>query len=201
MGNPVERKLSDELIPYFVSADRLKFWPPYWVYIAHKYLNEVFVLLIGLGFSNPVLKFLTKGDGAGANQSFGPNVAGSLPSKLLVVGTLSLVAWGLLKFYIKTTNIETRCTLTQSSRRHFRQLHLQLMRCLSEKDPMPKLTQIQEKVYEIVDRSIVEDAWPYDPVAPHSEDETRNRVDSLVSRFGHNWSVPAEDQLSKGDDQ
>ena len=196
MSNPVKRKLSSELIPYFISADKLRSWKPLWIYTLHRYLNEVFVLLIGLGFSHPILTFLSNFGVAESQSGKGPTVTSVLsPTWLLVLATVCLVLWGLLKFYIKTTNLEARCALTQSCRRHFRHLQLQLVRCLSEPNPISKLTEIQEKIYEIVDRSIVEDAWPFNPIAPKISEEVKKKVDELVTRFGDRWSVPDDEEL------
>jgi hypothetical protein len=74
------------------------------------------------------------------------------------------------------------------------------VRCLSEPNPIPKLTQIQEKVYEIVDRGIVEDAWPYNPIAPNISMEVKKKVEELVTRFGDKWSVPDDEQLLQSGD-
>jgi len=189
-------------MPYFVSAEQLRTWKPLWIYTLHRYLNEVFVLLIGLGFSHPILTlFANVGRTETQRGDKVPALSSVLsPTWLVVLATVCLVLWGLLKFYIKTTNLEARCALTQSCRRHFRQLHLQLVRCLSEPNPIPKLTQIQEKVYEIVDRGIVEDAWPYNPIAPNISMEVKKKVEELVTRFGDKWSVPDDEQLLQSGD-
>jgi len=200
----VEHKVRYEIVPYLVTAERLKLWPPLRIYILYAYLGEFFILLAGFGIAGPVMNFLNP---AGAQSSTGKNsvidsLVHFLGSGYLLIAALSLlVAWGLLKFYIRTEELEKRCNLLRSCMRQCWAMAVDLRGAVAEPNPMPRLLHIQQKLSDLVERNIVERAWVYAPFAPNIGPDVERECEDLIGPFRGNWSNREADERGNDGDQ
>jgi hypothetical protein len=192
--HPVELKLRSQICPYLVTVNRLWRWKPFWVYLAYVYFGEIFLLLAGFGIANPVMTFLTAGQGAGgqakkpADDAAQGTVVEFLGSSTAgVIGLVFLVLWGLLKFYVQKEDLEKRCSLLRSCRLQGAQLANRMRHALPNPDPMPALIDIQEKLEDLIDRNVIERAYPYDGWEPGIDSLIKAYCDNLVAFYSGYW--------------
>ncbi|SFI70934.1 hypothetical protein [Nitrosomonas sp. Nm34] len=189
--HPIERKLRVEICPYLITGKRLNKWTPYRVYIAYSYLGEVFVLLAGFGIANPVMVFLSGGQGTSAPVGNPSTVAEFLSGNWLGwMAIVLLVIWGLIKFYIRSEDLEKRCSLLRSCKQQCMQIEYQLLQVLATETPMEKLPTLQAKLYELVDRNIAERSWQFSGPEPGIENEVDAYCNQLISKYSSFW-LPA----------
>nr|VFK21205.1 MAG: hypothetical protein BECKLPF1236A_GA0070988_102922 [Candidatus Kentron sp. LPFa]VFK23595.1 MAG: hypothetical protein BECKLPF1236C_GA0070990_1000632 [Candidatus Kentron sp. LPFa] len=196
--HPIEQKLKDEICPYLVTARRLNRWGPYWVYLGYSYLGELFVLLAGLGISNPIMSFLSDGqvkleskDGTLITvvQFLNDPWAGGIALALLVM-------WALVKVYIRNENLAKRCSLLRSCQRQCIHLENQLMQLLPAPNPMKELINLQVKLGSLVEWNIVEESWRYGGPAPNINAQVNEYCSQLVSIFSAHWDqAPPNEQI------
>jgi hypothetical protein len=191
--HPVEHKLKYVILPYLVSAELLKKWKPLQVYTFYLYSAETFTLLAGIGLANPIVAFLN-----GGNLTSSSNSSNSSQSIIQFLGsgyaaTLSiilLIAWGILKFYVKNQQLDRRCSLLRSCIQQCAQFSIKVRSAINSDNPMPALISIQEKLSDLIERNIVENAWPYAGPAPKIEEIVDNYCDRLIAPFKDQWIVP-----------
>lgn len=174
--HPVESKLRTELIPYFVSAEKLRWRLLYVAYEIYAYASDLLAALVGLGFASPILQ---------AMQGNKIELQG-----LPVMGVVALLIWITLKIYISRNEGEKRSTLAKSCRRQFRKFSAELNRGLATPTPMPQLVKLQEEITSLVDRHIMEDAWPWAPLAKNIESRVEREVKALCDQYGSGWAKP-----------
>jgi len=189
--HPIERKLRVEICPYLVTAKRLSRWRPYRVYLGYSYLGEVFVLLAGFGFANPVTSFLSGGQGNSQSGEKVVTVAQFLAGSWVGwTALILLLIWGVVKFYIRREDLEKRCSLLKSCQQQCAQLEYQLRKALPVSDPMEELTKIQTKIGDLVDVNIAERSWCHSGPEPGIDTLVDKYCSELVSSFSGYW-IPA----------
>jgi hypothetical protein len=193
----IERKLRVEICPYIVTAQILDRWWPYRTYVVYSYVGEIFVLLAGFGFANPVITFLSDNSMATAPNHNQATVATFLQgSQSGWIALMLLVIWGLVKFYIGREDLEKRCSLLSSCKLQFRQLENQLRKVLADPKPMEKLLELQLKLVELVDRNIAEESWQYNGPAPDIDPLVERYCADLVATFSPFWEPEPSHQRS-----
>jgi len=202
--DPIESKVKNDILRYLVSAERHRSWPPLWIYTLYSYLGEVFILLAGIGIANPVLNYLNNDADskreAGRNALI-PFLVKFLKSDSAVFASLFLlVVWGLIKFYIRTEDLEKRCNLLRSCMTQCKGFSVQLHQALAEADPMPKLIVIQQKLSDLVERNVIERAWIFAPFAPGIGPAVDKECADLVGPYRGKWSkFDADDRRHHGE--
>jgi len=184
----VERKLRYEMLPYLVTAQRLKAWPPMRIYATYLYAAELFVLLAGFGVATPVMRFLS-GNPAGSGDAKQQTIVEFLGSGYMAfLSLVLLVIWGLLKFYVKTEDLPKKCNLLQSCISQCAGFGVQIRRAVADPNPMPTLIVIQAKLSDLVERNVAEGAWPYDGPEPGIQSLVDQQYEDLVAPFRGNWN-------------
>jgi len=192
-SHPIERKLRIEICPYIVTSKHLRKWPPYFIYMAYSYVGEVFVLLAGFGFANPIMSFLTAGQAVAAKEAVEqePTIVKFLSgSDIGWISLILLLIWGLLKFYIKTEDLEKRCSLLKSYIQQCAQFEFRLIRALALEEPMDEVIKIHTKLMDLVDRNIAERSLLDTGIDSKFDDETKQYCDRLIAKYSDNWKQP-----------
>jgi len=197
--HPVKRKLEQAILPYMVSAEKLKLRPVYVTYGVYNYAHELLVGLVGLGVAPPLLSLFTSEAGATGNQgavTTALDTQKKAPPWLAVASVIALVIWLLLKLVINRENVAKRAVLARSCRKEMRQLSLNLRDELQKDNPMPGLQEIQETISELVHRHIQEESWPWDGPAENIGRPLQARLETLCHQFEQNWQAPPDmDQI------
>lgn len=198
-NDAVERKLKVSFCDYLVTARHLNRSRDYRIYQAYCYFGEVFVLLAGFGIANPVMAFLSGGQPSPeSGKGYAPTVASFLSgTKFGVIALAMLVAWGLVKFYIRHEDLEKRCNLVSSYRRQCQQIEVELLsKVLPQTDPMPDLLQLQAKLSDLVGRNVAEGSIEDCGIDQRFKAEFDEYLKRLVDRFSDFWSpAPSLDRL------
>jgi hypothetical protein len=196
--HPVKRKLEQAILPYMLSAERLRLRPVYLTYGVYSYIHEFLIAIVALGLAPPLLSFFTV-DSVNADSQ--KTVASALdalkkaPAWLAVATVIALMCWIFLKLLINRENVAKRAVLAHSCRKEIRQLYLKLREELQKGDPMPGLLEIQKNITELVDRHVREESWPWDGPAENIESRLQARLDRICQQFEQNWQpVPDVDQ-------
>jgi hypothetical protein len=201
MAHPVEKKLRSQILPYLVMAEKLDEWKLIWIYTVYRYCGEFFLLVGGIGLSNPIINYLTGSSGVATDSASG--------TQSTIIGYLSgnpyawififlILAWGLVKFYVNQNDLEKKYTLAKSCQLQCRKCDKDMHDVLSQKNPIPDLDSIRTRISAVIDRNIIEDAWPF-----HSDDPSiTKRVDEiavqLVKKFQGEWEIVSGDERSGG---
>jgi len=185
----VEHKLKYEIVPYLLTADRLRTWRPLRIYTFYVYFGEVFVLLAGFGLANPIMTFLTNGSVNNVTQASDKltviHFLGSGYAAL--VGICLLLGWGVLKFYVRREELEKRCNLLKSCILQCAQFNAKLHRAVAEEEPMGELKEIDERMADLVVQNILERAWPYNGPEPGIQPLVDSYCDELIAPFKGRW--------------
>jgi hypothetical protein len=185
-------KLRDHLAPYIITAQRLGKWRPYTIYTTYSYLGEVFVLLAGMGVAHPVFAaFAGKGSGAEVSSTGPPSSAVGLISICL------FLIWGLVKYYIRSEDLERKCSTLRKCRADFRSYEHRMRKALAEPLPMPALTELHREIGSLVDRQISEDVWPYPGPEPGISEIVIEFCNQLEREFGHIWVAAPPQERSR----
>lgn len=197
--HPVKRKLEQAILPYVVSAERLKRQPVYVTYDLYNYAHELLIAIVALGVAPPLLSLFASDAGASENQNRVGSAIDALkkaPPWLAVISIIALAIWILLKLFINRENVAKRAVLARSCRKEMRQLSLNLRDELQRENPMPGLQGIQEAISDLVHRHIQEESWPWDGPSNNIDRPLRERLDTLCDQFEENWlPVPEVDQI------
>jgi hypothetical protein len=192
MSHPVKRALQRDLLPYLVSARRLR---RQWFCVAHLtygVTTDLVVAFAAIGVTAPLLAmigFAAAGDGVKSQPGSLSAVVASVPRSLSVPTIVILVAWIALRVWFNREDGQRRAVLASSCARTMRQAEASLPSWLSKADPMPDLTQLLEKnVRPTVDRNIQEQSWPWTPFAPEIDVEVEKEVALLCRRYEDAWT-------------
>jgi hypothetical protein len=161
--HPLVAKLRRDILPYFVSGERLARLPLYRAHRFYSYSHDLFAAAAGFGLTHPLIQTLS----AGSTASLPATLGGNGPFAVALGGVAAL-AWAVLKVYVGREDAEKRASLARSCAKQLRQVELKLVRALGNADPMAELGKLYEDIIAIVDRHIAEDAWPWGVPRPTS---------------------------------
>lgn len=186
----VEQKLRRDIIPWIESAEKLPRTRSYIIYSLYFWLGEVFVLLVGLGFSHPAFRVLAPQSFRQADASANQPIINGLGEGILFWAAVGgLLVWGLLKIYTQRYDLEKRCSLMRSGVRQFRQFRSRLPDILQESNPLHRLTELQREINAQVNRMVGEDAWGWPRgIAPGINQYVDAEVKRYVDSYGGNWT-------------
>jgi hypothetical protein len=191
-SHPVKRTLERDVLPYLVSARRLR---RQWFFILHLifgYTTDMVVALATIGITTPLLIFLRSQSGAENDTQHASNfsaVLGSLPPWLYFPAAALVVLWIVLRVTFNREDGQKRAVLAKSCTQVLRQAEATLPNSLSKSDPMPGLTELLEKkIRPTVDRSIQENSWPWTPFAPEIAAEVEKDLNRLCGLYETDWA-------------
>jgi hypothetical protein len=195
----IRRTLERDVLPYLVSARRLK---RQWFYLLHTvfgYTSDLVVALAAIGVSSPLIGLLnTKDAGPDATNKL-PSLASALsgiPPFLVYPAVIVIVAWVIIRVAFVREEGQKRAVLARSCIQNLREAQADLHRLLRVKHPLAGLTEMLEKrIRPTVDRNIQENSWPWLPFAPNVEADVRKELNSLCALFEEDWEPSNEPDL------
>lgn len=187
---PIVRKLANEILPWFVSAEELRKKPLYRAHLAYSWTRDTLAGLTGFGLSHPLAKAIN-----GESSDLGTALT-KMPFWLYCMTGFAAVSWVVLKAFVTRDDGEKKAMLAASCRKEFMGLNLKLRSALQQPRPLKALVQIQAEVTGIVDRHIAEGSWAFandDILAPKIHEKVRRRVADLVAQHLSSWDEPSRD--------
>lgn len=181
---PVIRKLANDIMPWFVSAEELAKKPLYRAHAAYSWTRDILAGLSGFGMGHPLAKAIT-----GESTDIGVALR-DMPPWLYILTGASAVMWVVLKTYVTKDDGEKRAMLARGCRKEFMSLNLRLMEALQDPHPIHAMTEIQAEVMAIVDRHIAEGSWHFpndDVLAPDIHERVQVRTSRLVHQNIMSW--------------
>jgi hypothetical protein len=191
-SHPVKRTLERDVLPYLISARRLRLQ---WFFVLHSifgYTTDLVVALAAIGITTPLLTFLrspvSPQNEPAPTQSFS-TVLGSVPIFLYYPAAALVIIWIILRVTFNREDGQKRAVLAKSCTQILRQAEANLPVSLRQSDPMPGLTELLEKrIRPTVDRSIQENSWPWTPFAPAIEAEVEKELNRLCGLYESDWA-------------
>jgi hypothetical protein len=196
-NNDVREILELSIIPYIISAKKLKWQPFYMAHSINSYSRDMLVGLIGVGLSTPVMVAVSKAlGGPVAANAAGESAAGLLENippgwKSFVIAALVISI--ALRVYVNQSKAEERAILAKTCSDDIRLASLNLTTILNKSYPDDDLLMMRNQIAAIAKNK----AWPWDyDTAPGINNEVQKRVNDLVARFGAKWTgQPTGQQL------
>ena len=196
----VRRTLQRDVLPYLLSARRLRRQWFYRLHVVFGYATDLIAAFAAIGVATPFLSLLGA-VGQPPDHSVSPSMASSLktlPTWLIYPAAVVVVAWIVLRVAFNREEGQKRAVLAKSCTRVLHRVEAQLADALAKADPMPALTELLETdIRPSVDRNIQEDAWPWAPFAPQIDDEVAHELEVLCKRYERDWAPtdPADIRL------
>jgi hypothetical protein len=185
--HPVRRKLQRDVLPYLVSACRLRTQWFYRLHVVFGYTTDLVVALTAIGVTTPLLRLF---GGSGATETAGQKVAtlaealATIPYWLYYPTGVLVILWVVLRVAFTREEGQKRAVLAKSCTQVLREAEAKLPRVLGKPDPMPDLNELLERqIASTVDRNIQEKAWPWTPFAPNIDDEVDQDLARLCTRY------------------
>jgi len=190
--HPVRRTLERDVLPYLISARRLR---RQWFLLLSSvfgYTTDLVVARAAVGISSPFLSFLggpTNTEKAAApSPSLGP-IKEFFPHWLYLPGAALVIVWIFLRVTFNKEDGQKRAVLAKSCTQTLRQAEARLPAALSRPDPMPALTELLERtIRPTVDRNIQENSWPWTPFAPEIDQEVAKDLGRLCGLYEKDWA-------------
>jgi hypothetical protein len=193
----VVRKLANEILPWFLSAEELRKRPLYRAYAMYSWTRDTLAGLTGFGLSHPLAKAIS-------GESTDITLALSqMPLWLAILTVVAAIMWVILKTFVSKDDGEKRAVLARSCRKEFMVLNLRLRNALQHRHPLHALVAIQQELTAIVDRHIAEGSWAFqnDVLAPGIAEKVRRRTAELVAQNISSWDQPSgEGEIEQPDE-
>ncbi|MBZ5614666.1 MAG: hypothetical protein LAO23_11705 [Acidobacteriia bacterium] len=190
--HPARRTLERDVLPYLVSARRLR---RQWFFRLHAlfgYTTDLVVALTAIGVTTPLLALLGVAGGREKEATQAPAltaVLASVPNWLYFPTGVLVIAWIVLRVAFNREEGQKRAVLAKSCTQVLRQAEANLAMALGKPDPMPALNELLEKsIRPTVDRNIQENSWPWTPFAPGIEEEVSKEVSRLCASYEADWT-------------
>lgn len=191
--HPVKRALGRDLLPYLVSARRLRCQ---WFFIVHSvfgYTTDLVVALAAIGISAPLFAVLGSVAGPENEAARVPRlsvVLASVPNRLYYPTAGLVILWIILRVAFTREDGQKRAVLAKSCTQVLRRVEASLPKSLSMTDPMPTITELLEKdIRPTVDRGIHENSWPWTPFAPGIDLEVQKELERLCALYESDWAA------------
>jgi len=185
-GHPVKRTLERDVLPYLVSAKRLRRQWFFILYLIFGYATDLVVALGAIGITAPVLVLLT---GTDKDKPSLATALSPVPSWLYFPAFILVLVWIFLRVTFNREDGQMRAVLARSCIQVLREAEGHLPNALSKSDPMPALTELLEKtIRPTVDRNIQENSWPWTPFAPRIEAEVDAKLNKLCGTYERDWA-------------
>lgn len=186
----VRKTLRLRLLPYLVSAKRLRRQWFYQLHTVFGYTTDVTVALSAIGISLP---FLTLAGALANTQEKLPSSSladalHSAPPWLIFPATTVILLWLILRVAFIREHGQKRAVLAGSCFQQLREADASLHTILAEPNPMPELTKLLKKILPPVDRNIQDEVWPWTPFAPDIDDEVTRRLEELCALYESFWT-------------
>jgi len=195
----VKRTLERDVLPYLVSARKLK---RQWFYRFHTlfgYTTDLVVALAAIGVSSPLFNLLAAKDAGADAADKTPTLASALagiPSFLVYPALLVIVAWVIIRVAFTREEGQKRAVLARSCIQNLREAEAELHKLLRVRRPLASLTEMLEKrIRPTVDRNIQESSWPWLPFAPNIQADVQKELNSLCSLYEEEWEPGSEPDI------
>lgn len=180
----IERKMLREVLPYLASAKELAKARAYRAYGVHDAINGILLGITGFGAGGG-LKAFAEGEGKGFFEA----IAG-LPLWMQVPAIAAFISWCGLVLVVRTTKMHERGPHIHSLLQWMEKLERRMHRALEERNPMPKLLEVQQAISATVDRAEQEGLWPWtDRIAPSADEAAGAVWVTLKSRHEETWKL------------
>src|ERR1022692_984997 len=187
----VRRTLQRDVLPYLLSARRLRRQWFYRLHFVFGYATDLIAAFAAVGVATPLLSLLGTISET-PNRSVLPSLATSLktlPAWLFYPAAVVVIVWIVLRVAFNREEGQKRAVLAKSCTRILRGVEVRLAHALTRADPMPAITELLETdIRPSVDRNIQEDAWPWTPFAPEIDDEVARELEVLCKRYERDWA-------------
>lgn len=185
----VVRKLAHEILPYVISAERLRRVPRYVAWYTFTWVRDILAFLSGTGAAGHTTWKAVAGD-----APLPPTLVG-LPTGIAVVIAVVAAAYAVLRAIVARDDGEKKAVLATSCRRDFQILGRRLRTALGKSDPMPDLVSLQAEIHAVVDRHMGEGSWPFqDTFADGISEDVASRTSSLVAQYHSFWHLAQDDE-------
>ncbi len=150
-------KLSRSILPRMSGSESYKWHRRNVAYNVHRYVSELALVLVGVGFSHPALVFMSgqqeSASLAGAFDGYSP---GFLIPAVLVVAT-----WILIRVYVTAEKLTEKGPIASMCARDLERARADLNTILMSSEPLTSLSKLQKEVTDIVNRAYSVGAWPW----------------------------------------
>lgn len=187
-------KVGRQLLPYLVASPRVKWQPFVVVSQGYAYLGDIAAALAGLGIGAPFIGAAQNGLSEGVNLA---DVFGSGPWAWL--GILGVIAWIFIRLYVQREDVNARATAARAFVVAMNSLAFELHTALDEREPMPRIIDIQKRINAKVQEAMDGQIWPFQPLPDdmrHRRD-LFNRIDGIRRRQMPDWAdAPAQERAN-----
>lgn len=188
--HPVATKLRREILPWLISARRLRSQWFYWLHETFGYTTDGLAALAAVGLvPAAVAKLVAAGEASpGASTGVAAAAFTGVSPTLAFLFSLVLGVWVLLRVVFARQEGQKRAVLAKSCARTLRAAHAELYKILIEPDPMPAINKLYvDRIWPTVDRTMQEDGWTFTGFAGGIEVEVENELAQLCQRFASGW--------------
>ena len=192
----VTRTLQRDVLPYLVSARKLKKQWFYRFYNIFGYTTDIVGALAAIGITSPFLSLLITKDGGSDATTQVPSLAAGLsgvPAFLVYPAGIVIFAWVIIRVAFTREEGQKRAVLARSCIQNLRQVEADLHNVLRGQRPLAALNEMLEKrIRPTVDRNIQETSWPWLPFAPNIQSEIQTDLNSLHTLYQDGWVAGSE---------
>jgi hypothetical protein len=191
MESQVRRKLW-AILPRLEGANRVQRHTDTVLYNIYSYGHEAALLLAALGLSHPLVQFVapdsTSSDSSSTAASTVISSIGNYPLWLLLLTCAFLVFWLLTRVTINQRKLGDKVPLYKACRRELGKVESDLDHALSSADPLLGLTDLQNRVKDIVDNYYAADGWPWPIEPPLRKSIIEERIEAYCVRYRESWA-------------
>jgi hypothetical protein len=187
----IQQRLRTQVLPFIISAERLKYYPPYLAFNIYAYLQALLAAIVGAGLSAPVLNFFNgilspeKGTAAATGKS-AVQIA-EIPPSLTWTAIVLAVVLIAARTYFTRADLERKWVLAESCRKEFSKLNTELVAALlSGGNVEGQVETKRTAVATIYQRHNAEGSWPYAITEPGIEPQVETRLQFMMKQLEAN---------------
>jgi hypothetical protein len=193
----VEKKLAHSILPRLEGAKRVRRHFRHIVYVLHRYLAEGALVILGLGFSHPVIVAMSGGklhnatDLSSAFANFNPY--------FLIGATLLGICWIVMRTYVSVEKLAEKGPLTMVAIRELETCRADLEDILATSTPLKALGELQDRICQSIYRAHQAGAWPW-AHGPKSEvlsEKHAKEARQLCDTFESDWAQGINNQVDQ----
>lgn len=187
------KKLCNELLPWLIGGRLLR--RQWFVRVAavYEYVTGAAAALAGLGIGGPIAAVVTSGKTPDDRPIYA-SLSDVLPQYLVITGIVAAIFWVGIRLIVQKQNVLSRALLARDCATKMRALDVELLTVLPERDPLPRIGDVQKKVLDRVQNAVMSEIWPWNgtpPTAMSAADLERS-VNDIRARFMAGWNPPPE---------
>lgn len=190
IDHPVKRKLRNDILPYLVTARRLRKQWFYLSYVVFGYTTDLLVALGAVGVGWPALSsILVSQEGKNPGSGTVAEAMASVPAPIAYPLGILLILWVVWRVAFNREDGQKKAVLAKSCSHAMRQAEAKLPRILDDPNPMPAIIKLYEEILiPTLDLGVPEGAWPWAPFAPSVEAEVEKQLSELCQKYESQWA-------------